>query len=153
MNPAEFASESSQPHAIIGGYGLPGRCIAELLQARQIPFRIIDLNPTTASRAASSKISILVGDMRDEAILLEAGLDRARLIAITIPDEHVTLEIIQVIRRLRPDIPIVTRCAYTSIGLKARQLGATHVIVAEQLIAQEFSRLIDTSLPRPIPPA
>lgn len=148
MTGGDRSSASSQSHAIIGGFGLPGRCIAGLLQARQIPCCVIDLNPATAERCAGNGIPILVGDMRSEAILRQAGIDRARLVAITVPDEHVALEILQTVRRLRPDVPIFTRCNYTSIGMKARQLGASAVVVAEQLVAQEFSRVIEANISR-----
>jgi voltage-gated potassium channel Kch len=132
-------------HVIIGGFGIPGRFVAELLDYHSLPYKVIELNAHTAERCGSS-VEMIVGDMRDEAVLRQAGLEVATLVAITIPNEEAVTAIVRTVRRLRPDVQILARCVYTSSGLKAQQAGANHVVVAEQLVAREFFRLIESSI-------
>ena len=49
---------------------------------------------------------------------------------------------------LNPSIKIIARCEFSSAGLMAGQLGADGVIVAEQVVAHEFARVVDELLPR-----
>src|SRR5687767_1259220 len=123
------------PQVIIAGFGVPGRYIAELLDERFIPYTVIELNAETAERCTN--VAMIVGDVRDEAVLRRAGNENASIFAITVPDEAAAVEAGRIARSLRPDLRILVRCVYTSSGLKAQQVGADEVIVAEQLVAKE----------------
>jgi voltage-gated potassium channel Kch len=140
------ATADHPPHVIIAGFGVPGRYVAELLECWHISYCVIELNPATAARCAENGLRILVGDVRDEAILRDAGLARASLVVLAIPNEEAVHQAISTIRRLRPDVRILARTAYTSAGLKAHQLGADDVVIAEQLVAREFYNLIEKHL-------
>lgn len=136
-------------HVVIAGFGLPGRFVAELLEFHAIPYRIIDLNPATAQRCPN--LPIIVGDVRDESILRQAGITEASLLALTVPGDEIALEATRVARGIRPDLPILARVAYTSAGIKAQQLGAEAVVIAEQIIAREFFRIVQERLPKSEP--
>lgn len=133
-----------QPRAIIAGFGIAGRFVAELLKGRGIPFVVIDQNPTTAQRCTS--VRVIVGNATDEQVLRSAGLEQATVLAIALPDDDAVLATICVARSIRADLRIFARVNYTSNGLKAQQLGAEAVIVAEQLVAKEFFRLVDCTI-------
>jgi voltage-gated potassium channel Kch len=45
-------------------------------------------------------------------------------------------------RRLNPNLKILARCEYVSTGMKLSRRGADEVVVAEQVIAAEFGRLV-----------
>ena len=70
--------------------------------------------------------------------LVRAGLNRAAILALTIPDEDAVLDAIALARRLRPEIYIIARTNYSSKGMRASQLGADEVIKAEQAVALQF---------------
>src|SRR5688572_22874262 len=131
-------------HTIIVGFGIPGRFIAELLDYRGIEHCVIELNSAVADRCKTTPI--IVGDARDEAILREAHIETATMVAITLPVEAIVHETISAVRRMRPDVHIIARANYTSAGLKAQTLGADQVVVEEQLAAREFFRLIEAGL-------
>lgn len=134
------------PQVIIAGFGVPGRYVAELLECRGVPYCVIEMNPATAARCADNGLRILVGDVRDQTLLEQAGIRSASLVVLAIPNEEAVHDAITVIRRLRPDIHIFARTAYTSAGLKAHQLGADEVVIAEQLVAHQFYNLIEKRL-------
>jgi voltage-gated potassium channel Kch len=130
------------PRIIIAGFGIPGRFIAELLDYHEVPYTVIETNAEVVHRCTT--VRMIEGDVRDEKVLREAGIESADLLAITLPVESVVHQAIEVARRLRPDIRIAARVNYTSAGLTAQKLGADHVIVEVLLAAREFFRLIES---------
>jgi CPA2 family monovalent cation:H+ antiporter-2 len=138
--------DSLTGHVIIAGYGIVGRCVAETLAARKIPFCIVELNPTTVTRLSHGPVPIIKGDIRDKAIMLQAGIERASTLALAMPDEVQALEALRLARSIRPDVTIIVRCTFSSAGLQAAQMGAA-VVVAEQVVAREFARSLEKSLP------
>src|SRR5882762_5598654 len=138
------------PHVIIAGFGIPGRFIAELLDYHEIPYSVIEQNGSVVERCTT--VPIIIGDAREEKVLRDAGIDNATMLAITLPAEEAVHQIIQVARRLRPDLRITARVNYTSAGLKAQQLGAEHVVIGEQLIAREFFRLFEKDISKMVAP-
>lgn len=125
-------------HVILVGFGLAGRCVADLLYQRKLSYTIIEKNPVTVETQRALGRDILEGDATDAETLVKAGLNKAAILALTIPDEDAVLEAISLARRLRPGIYIIARTQYSSKGMKAAQLGADEVIKAEQAVALQF---------------
>jgi len=140
--PPSPAEPPPAPTVIIIGFGLPGRFVAEILDARKIPYAVVELNPTNARSIAACGKYVSCGDARDADLLKSAGVESAKLLVVTIPDEKIVLEVIQVARRINPDIRMMARCHYTSTGIKAERAGAFVVVVEEQIVALEFAKLI-----------
>lgn len=136
----------SAPAVIIVGFGLPGRFVAEVLDARDVAYSIVELNPSNAKSISKSGKQVVCGDARDPVILKEAGIEGATLFCVTLPDEKIVLEVLHIARQIRADLKMMARCNYTSTGLKAEKAGAFAVVVEEQIVALEFARLIGNSL-------
>jgi|CXWL01.1.fsa_nt_gi CPA2 family monovalent cation:H+ antiporter-2 len=136
-------------HVIIAGFGVAGRFIAEYLADRQIAFVVIETNSNTCSTQTALGVHILYGDISDESVLRRAGIERAKVLALAIPDEVAALKATEAANRIHPDIHIIAATRYTSTGLQALQTGADEVIVAEQAVAQEFYRRIAAYMDRP----
>ena len=125
-------------HVIIVGFGLAGRCVADLLDHAKLSYTIIERNRVTVETQRALGRSIIKGDATVAETLVEAGLNTAAILALTIPDEEAVLKAISLARRLRPEIYIIARTTYASKGMKASQLGANDVIKAEQAVALQF---------------
>ena len=125
-------------HVIIVGFGLAGRCVADLLDSAAIPYVIIEKNPATVTTQCSLGRRIHQGDASDASLLMEAGLASASILALTIPDEDAVLKATSIARRLRPEIYIIARTQYASKGMAVSQLGADDVIKAEHAVALQF---------------
>jgi CPA2 family monovalent cation:H+ antiporter-2 len=138
-------------HVIIAGYGIVGRCVAESLAAQNTPFCIVELNPATVSRLCHGPVPIIEGDISDEAVLRKAGIEHAAAVALAMPNEKSTLEALAVVRRLRPDVKVIVRCSFSSAGLQVAKLGGA-AVVAEQVVAREFTQVLRKNLP-PADPA
>jgi CPA2 family monovalent cation:H+ antiporter-2 len=125
-------------HVIIVGFGLAGRCVADLLDSAGLSYTIIEKNPVTVETQRALGRRVLAGSTSDAQTLTEAGLNTASILALTIPDEDAVLEAISLARRLRPEIYIIARTTYSSKGMQASQLGADDVVKAEQAVALQF---------------
>ena len=132
----------ASPAAIIVGFGLPGRFVAEVLDARKISYCVIELNPSNAKSIAATRKPVLCGDARDPELLRRAGIETARVLAITLPDEKIVMEVLHVAKGLNAGVRMMARCNYTSTGIKAERAGANVVIVEEQIVALEFAKLL-----------
>jgi voltage-gated potassium channel Kch len=141
---AEDCSDLLTAHAIIAGFGVPGRAVADVLAARQMPFCVIELNPQTVERCAHRGVHIIAGDVIDEQTLRRAGVERATLLVLAVPNEGAVLEAVRVARRLNSSVRIIARCHFISAGMEAHRLGANAVIVEEQVVASEMKRLLET---------
>jgi voltage-gated potassium channel Kch len=134
-------SSANSPFVIVAGFGIPGREVVNLLEARHIPFVVIELNPQTVQRCGQAGLNIIGGDVTDEAVLRAAGIERATLLAIAIPDDPAVLKTVDLCRRLNPRTRILARCRRVSTAMEATRRGAHDVVSEEQLIGAEFSRL------------
>ena len=130
-------------YAVVAGFGVPGRNCADWLGRHGWAFTVIERNASTVDRCGRSGVPIVEGDASDEATLRLAGVGRAELVAVTIPDEQVALAVIAAIRRVSPAVRILARVYHVSVAFEAVKRGATETIVAEELAAREFVRLLD----------
>jgi CPA2 family monovalent cation:H+ antiporter-2 len=130
------------PLAIIAGFGVPGRMVAEILESRGTPYTVIETNPATVNRACKPGRQLVCGDASDAQILRQAGIEIATLLVIAIPNESAALACTRLARQLNATIRIITRTHYTSVGMEARHLGANEVVIAEQAVAREFANLL-----------
>lgn len=127
-----------QGHVIIAGFGLAGRCVAELLANEGIAFTIVERNRATVATQESLGRRIVFGDITDKDTLIRSGLIEASALALTIPDEDGVLRATSLARQLNPKVYIIARTNYSSKGLEASKLGADDVVKAEQAVALQF---------------
>src|SRR5260221_3874591 len=149
MEPTEAPQPDAPPPpptVIIVGFGLPGRSVAEILDARKIPYSVVELNPGNAKSIAACGKPVFCGDARDAALLKSAGIESANLLVVTIPDERIVLDVLHVARGVNPAIRMMARCHYTSTGIRAEKAGAFVVVVEEQIVALELAKLIGKEL-------
>lgn len=129
-------------HAVIAGFGVPGRAVADLLAAQGMSFCVIEKNEQTVERCRKSGLCMVDGDAGDPAALRRAGVDRAVLFACTVPNDAAMYDAVEEARRMNPRVRIVARCRYVSSGIEATRRGADDVIVEEQAVAQAFDALL-----------
>jgi voltage-gated potassium channel Kch len=131
--------------AVIAGFGVPGRAVAEWMAVHNIPYTVIELNGHIVDRCSMTGTPIIGGNITEEEVLRKAGIEKAGIFAITVPVETVVLAAVAIARRLNPHIHIIARCTYISGGLEAHRLGANETIVAEEIAAREFVRRLEIS--------
>jgi len=138
----------SPRHIIIVGFGLSGRTTVNAVIEHHISYTVIEMNPATVERCMPGGLNIIQGDARDAEILRQAGIERATDVAVTVPTDDVALEIVELARKMNPTARIIARCTFVSGGMEASKRGADETIIAEQVVATEFGRMITAALER-----
>lgn len=142
---AEAGEGASEPfqgrrHVIIAGFGPVGRALADRLDVREIPYAVVELNPSTVLRQNRAGRRVVFGDITNPEVLESAGIHHADAVILTIPDEDAVLRACQAIRGVAPDVFIAARTNFLSQAFRAQQLGADHVTVEEVATAQAMER-------------
>ncbi len=134
-------------HAIIAGYGLPGRAVAEALREAGVEFCVIERNLDTVRRCLRGGLRIISGDATAASVLQAAGIERAVLFAATMPNDAAVIDAVTQARKLNATVRILARLEYVSTGLKASRRGASEVVVAERVVAAAFKELVTAAPP------
>lgn len=123
--------ESMADHVVIAGCGRVGKHIVGVLGRLHTPYLVIDSNIETVQKLTATGVPALLGDTANSDILAHAGLGRARMLVVTLPEEAATEMTVAAARDLAPQLPIIARAA-TRAGVKRLSaLGAQHVIHPE----------------------
>ena len=141
------ALQSTGNHVIICGFGRVGRNMAGFLRDEDLAYVGLDLDPLRVKEAWDDGQAVYYGDAARRDILLAAGLARARALVISFDDAHKTLNILQVARSLRKDIPILVRARDDANLHQFLRAGATEVVPetleASLMLATQLLLLLD----------
>jgi CPA2 family monovalent cation:H+ antiporter-2 len=134
----EAAYGEMQDHVIICGYGRVGEALAETLIRRQLQFVVIDMNPAVVQDLQSRGVPALYGDGTAEPVLHRAGVEQARIIAVTVPNTIVALRTSRIAKELNPNLEIVVRAGRAMEMQGLRVAGASDVVQPEFEAGLEF---------------
>ncbi|WP_448566742.1 cation:proton antiporter domain-containing protein [Thalassotalea ganghwensis] len=115
-------------HVIICGFGRVGQTVSRFLKQESIDFVAIDIDPLRATKAREAGENILFGSSRKNELLHAAGLDRAKLVVIAFGEDRQSLEVIQKVRALAPNVPILVRTRNDDQLDILQQAGANEVV-------------------------
>ncbi len=132
--PASASIGQIKDHVIICGYGRIGQGVARFLDLEDIPYLALDLDSVKVKEAHLAGERVFYGDATERDILEALGTATARLVVISHEDVGATLRILQHLRGLRPELPVMVRTRDESRVEELRAAGATEV-VAETLEA------------------
>ncbi len=115
-------------HVIICGYGHIGQNISRFIEEKNQHYIALDLDFIRIQEAKDAGEMVMYGDSTHKDILQAAGIDNACVIVITIKNDSAAKKIIQQIRSLKTDIPILVRSVDESKLDELYAEGATDVI-------------------------
>jgi CPA2 family monovalent cation:H+ antiporter-2 len=118
-------------HTIIVGYGLNGRNVAAMLEASNLPYAVLEMNPRTVSKIRQEGVPIVYGDAVSETVLQHVGVEHARAMVFAISDPMATRQAVAAARRLNRKAFIVARTRYEQEIEPLYQAGADTVITEE----------------------
>jgi len=118
-------------HVIICGFGRVGREVADALDAFHIPYTVVDLDPEATRAALARGAASVFGDAGKDLILRHAGVDRARLAVVAIPEFEAVRRCVVALRGIRGDLPILARAHQQRHHATLGEAGATEVIQPE----------------------
>jgi voltage-gated potassium channel Kch len=141
---AHAASSVAGPtrRAIIAGYGVVGRAIADHLEIQNVPFTIIELNARTVETQQGLGRSVVFGDIGNPEVLEHAGIREVDAVLLTIPDDDAVMRACQMIRVLAPHVFIAARTTYLSTAFQASAAGADDVTISEVATAEAMVKRV-----------
>jgi CPA2 family monovalent cation:H+ antiporter-2 len=118
-------------HVVVIGYGRVGQHIVNVLGRLNVPRLVIESNASRIGELNAQGVPTLYGDAGNSEALSHAGLQRARLLVVTIPDEATTGVIVAAVKEEVPDLPIIARAATDAGVSRLASMGARQVIHPE----------------------
>ena len=130
-------------HVIICGYGPVGRQLDEALERAGVARVIIELNAETVMELKRLGRVALFADVAQPETLHLAGVERARMLAITFPVIEVGQVAIRQAREANPSIAILCRARFASDVTKLQSMGEEGIVHDE---AESAMRMVRSSL-------
>jgi voltage-gated potassium channel len=128
-------------HIIVCGYGRHGMQAAERLIAYKRPFVVIEKNREVIEKYEEDALFV-EGDANDDEVLLEAGIQRAKYLITTMPDDAANLFVVLSSRQLNKDLFIISRASLVNSQKKLFLAGADKVIMPDKIGGDHMASLV-----------
>lgn len=115
-------------HVIICGYGRIGQSVGRFLDAEDIAYFALDLDPQRVQEARTAGYRVSYGDAANRDVLEAAGLQRARALVVSFDDVGSALGVLDQVRQLRPGLPVLVRAGDDTHLEPLLEAGATEVV-------------------------
>ena len=132
---------------VIVGYGRIGRHIAATLEKRNVPYIIADSNREVVESLRAAGKAAVTGDASDPIVLVQAHITRAAMLVVTTPDALASRQMVDIARKLNPEIETVLRSESEDGAelLRGDKLG--EVFVGEQELAKGMAGYVAQRIP------
>jgi monovalent cation:H+ antiporter-2, CPA2 family len=135
-----FPEQGLREHVVIAGYGRVGTFVARLLERLEQPFVVVDSNPGRADEAKEEEYPTVFGDAGAEAVLEAAGVRRARLVIVTVPDPVGARLVVERVRMMNPNVHVVARSTTVEQLEELGRLGVYEAVHPESEAGLELGR-------------
>lgn len=130
-------------HIIICGYGRNGSESARALKERNEKFVIIENKNEVANQIRlRDKLLYVEGDSTDDDVLKLAGIDNAKALISTLPNDADNLLVVFSARSINKDLLIITRASHEWSNMKLRKAGANNVIMPDLVGGRRMAKLV-----------
>jgi voltage-gated potassium channel len=134
--------EGLSGHTIVAGFGRIGSLVAEELAAGGRTFVLIERSGDRIPDIERRGFLFVQGDATDEAVLLAAGIDRARVLVSVMPADANNVFVTLTAKQLAPHIEVIARAEQESAHKTLRQAGARHVVMPAAIGAHRIASLL-----------
>jgi voltage-gated potassium channel len=117
-----------QNHFVLCGFGRVGATAARELENAGVAVVVIDIHPESVEAAAREGHLVVHGDATQDAVLVSAGVSRARGLITTVDSDAQNVYVTLSARALNPRLFIVARANEEGSERKLRQAGADRVV-------------------------
>jgi monovalent cation:H+ antiporter-2, CPA2 family len=127
-------------HVVIAGYGRVGTFVAHLLDRLEQPFVVVDSNPGRTDEAGEAGYPTVFGDAGAGPVLEAAGVRRARLVIVTVPDPVGARLVVERVRAINPNVHVVVRSSTVEQLEELGRLGVYEAVHPESEAGLELGR-------------
>ncbi len=130
-----------QNHVIVCGFGRNGSQAAQRLRAYKRPFVVIEKDREIIEKF-EDEFLFVEGEANEDEILLQAGIERARYLIATLPEDAVNLYVVLTARQLNKQMQIISRASQISSVKKLELAGANKVIMPDKIGGDHMASLV-----------
>ena len=142
----EADGEGEDRLLIVVGLGPAGRHVVQTAKGCGLLPVILDVNPQSREFAVQEGVAFHLGDASQEDTLIHAGIKKACMMVITVPDPKIAAQIIGMVRQMVPDLAVVVRCRYNRHMDFLNETGATVVVDEETVVGEMLGYQISQCL-------
>jgi voltage-gated potassium channel len=129
-------------HVVVCGFGRIGRELCEHFHRRNLSFLVIELEDSSVEAAAAHGYLTIQGDATDDELLHTAGVQRAKTLVTTLPNDAENVFITLTARNLNSTLHIISRAELPTTASKLRQAGANKVVLPTMIGAQKMAQMV-----------
>ncbi len=115
-------------HCIIAGYGRVGRQVAEEFKKKKVKFVVIEIEEIALNKLEDEGIMHVRGTATEDDVLRTAGIETAKTLISTLPDEAQNVYLTLTARDMNPKLNIIARADFDDGEKKLMRAGANHVV-------------------------
>lgn len=134
--------EKLDDHVIVCGFGRIGVELSKALKDGGAAFVVVEQNEQKVVAARAAGYLCLQGDASQEAVLEQAGIARARILATVLPNDAANVFITLSARSLNREVEIIARGDAVSTERKLLHAGANKVVLPTHIGAERIADLI-----------
>lgn len=138
--PARAEAQTLRDHAVIVGHGRVGERVAEALERAGVGSVVIEKDRIVALALKERGLRVIYGDAARPGLLEHAGLHRARLLVVTAPDPLQARAIIDLVRRIHPEIDIAVRTHTDAERAHLQERNVGLAVLGESELANALAR-------------
>lgn len=118
-------------HVIILGHGRVGKEVRNLLEMGEIPYVVVDFDRRTIDALTSSMKNALYGDPSDADVLESAGIKKAKVLVVALPDSKAQKIIIKNALHINPKLMVLCRSHIDEDKYELVNLGVNTIVIPE----------------------
>jgi CPA2 family monovalent cation:H+ antiporter-2 len=115
-------------HVVICGCGRVGRILGSVLEKRGFTRLVIDDDPHVIDMVREKGVPYIYGDASNPDILARAGLDKAKVMVITMDDPIATELAVKNAQAINPKLDIVARVQFDEQADSLKEMGVAEIV-------------------------
>jgi voltage-gated potassium channel len=134
--------DSFKGHIVVCGYGRNGKQTVRKLLAYNKSFVVIEKDKEMEERLQIDNVPYVIGNANEDAVLLQAGVDRASNFISALPSDADNLFVVLSARQINKNINIISRASHESSYDKLKFAGANNVILPDKIGGDHMASLV-----------
>ena len=126
-------------HVIVCGCGQNGTEAVRELRKSNLQFVVIDKNEP---KYINDLPYLIIDDATQDEVLLRAGINKAKAILVTLPNDAENMYVVLTAKELNPNVTIISRASKDISVKKLKSAGAHNVIMPDKLGGVHMASLV-----------
>jgi len=120
--------ENHAARAVIVGWGRVGHVVADLLDEHGVKWIAADLDTANVAEGRKADRPVYFGDVTNLLFLRACGIAEASAVIVTVDNPAAVDTIVDAVKLLRPDVPLMVRARDAAHARKLYRKGVTDVV-------------------------